>query len=578
MKSLLSVLAAFQQSRTSRQNLVLLLRFILLLLAMMTFYSVLFHVLMEREGQEHSWLTGFYWTLTVMSTLGFGDITFTGDLGRLFSMVVMVSGVFFLLVLLPFTFIEFFYAPWMRAQAEARTPRELPASSRDHVIITGFGPITSALIPMLVKYGYTYVIVAPTVPEAAALHDKSLRAAVGDLDDPETYRCLRVNQAAMVVTTLSDVANTNITFTVRELAEKVPVVALAVTDSARGVLELAGATHVLRLELLLGRALARRVLGTDAVAHEVGALDGLVVAEANAADTPLVGKALRESGLRQKTGVSVIGVWSHGRFIEVVPETRIEHNTAFVLAGTREQMDRYNELMWIYHRREAPVLIVGAGGVGRAAAEALEERQLDYKILEKDPAFAGDAKALIGDASDAGFLQQAGIREAASLIITSHDDDTNIYLTILARRLCPDLQILTRCTFERNVATLHRAGADLVLSYGSMGANSILNFLRGRETLLMAEGLNIFTVAIPRSIAGKTIAESGVRTRTGCTIIAVESAGHREINPSSGYRLPDEGELVLIGSLEAEERVLSGFSKGAVRPVSAREPTPSNGI
>jgi spermidine/putrescine transport system permease protein len=55
-----------------------------------------------REGQDHSWLTGVYWTLTVMSTLGFGDITFTSDLGRLFSIVVLLSGIFMLLIVLPF--------------------------------------------------------------------------------------------------------------------------------------------------------------------------------------------------------------------------------------------------------------------------------------------------------------------------------------------------------------------------------------------------------------------------------------------------------------------------------------------
>ena len=49
---------------------------------MILLYTVLFHLLMDYEGQEHTWLTGFYWTLTVMSTLGFGDITFHTDLGR----------------------------------------------------------------------------------------------------------------------------------------------------------------------------------------------------------------------------------------------------------------------------------------------------------------------------------------------------------------------------------------------------------------------------------------------------------------------------------------------------------------
>ena len=55
-----------------------------------------FHFIMAREGQSHSWVTGFYWVLTVMTTLGFGDITLHSDLGRIFSSVVLLSGVMFL--------------------------------------------------------------------------------------------------------------------------------------------------------------------------------------------------------------------------------------------------------------------------------------------------------------------------------------------------------------------------------------------------------------------------------------------------------------------------------------------------
>ena len=95
---------------------------------------------MAAEGQDFSWVTGFYWTLTVMSTLGFGDITFHTDLGRIFSIAVLVSGVFFLLILLPFTFIQFFYAPWMEAQTAARAPRKLPEGTTGHVIMTNYGP------------------------------------------------------------------------------------------------------------------------------------------------------------------------------------------------------------------------------------------------------------------------------------------------------------------------------------------------------------------------------------------------------------------------------------------------------
>lgn len=62
------------------------------LVALIVSYSIIFHFIMLYEGQQHSWLTGLYWTLTVMSTLGFGDITFTSDLGRAFSVIVLLSG------------------------------------------------------------------------------------------------------------------------------------------------------------------------------------------------------------------------------------------------------------------------------------------------------------------------------------------------------------------------------------------------------------------------------------------------------------------------------------------------------
>jgi hypothetical protein len=121
MKSLPVQIASIIRSRGGQRHPRVLARYFVVLAAMITGYSVAFHLLMLREGQEHTWITGIYWTLTVMSTLGFGDITFHTDLGRIFSIVVLLSGTIFLLVLLPFTFIEFFYEPWMKSQAAAIT-------------------------------------------------------------------------------------------------------------------------------------------------------------------------------------------------------------------------------------------------------------------------------------------------------------------------------------------------------------------------------------------------------------------------------------------------------------------------
>lgn len=123
MKYIPSQLIYFLKSYSKvRQNIRILLKFLLTLVFLIATYSVLFHYHMEYEGRQFSWLTGVYWTLVTTTTLGFGDITFTTDVGRVFSVLVLLSGVVFLLIMLPFTFIQFFYAPWLDAQTRARTP------------------------------------------------------------------------------------------------------------------------------------------------------------------------------------------------------------------------------------------------------------------------------------------------------------------------------------------------------------------------------------------------------------------------------------------------------------------------
>ena len=49
------------------------------------------------------------------------------------------------------------------------------------------------------------------------------------------------------------------------------------------------------------------------------------------------------------------------------------------------------------------------------------------------------------------------------MVITTHDDDVNVYLAIYCRRLRPDIAIVARANLDRNVSTLYRAGADAVL-------------------------------------------------------------------------------------------------------------------
>jgi Trk K+ transport system NAD-binding subunit len=562
LKSFPAQIASVIRSRRGRRNIRVLASFFFVLAVMITVYSITFHLLMLREGQEFSWITGFYWTLTVMSTLGFGDITFHTDLGRLFSIVVLLSGMIYMLILLPFTFIEFFYEPWMKAQAEARAPRQLLAETRGHVLLTNHDPVTSALIRRLEQYKYPYVMLVPNVDDALNLHDMGLNVMVGDLDDPETWTNARVNTAVLVASTASDVTNTNVAFTVRGLAKDLPIITSALDVASVDILKLAGSSYVLRLDEMIGQSFARRTLGGDAKSHVIGKFDELLIAEANAHRTPLVGKTLRESQLRQNLGVTVVGVWERGRFEPARAETEVNDNTVLVLAGSKEHMFRYDEFFTIYNVSVEPVVILGGGRVGQATARALARRNVDYRIVEPLAELIRDpAKYVVGSAADLEVLEQAGIRETPTVIITPHDDDLNVYLTIYCRQLRPDVQILSRATHERNVATMHRAGADSVLSYASLGTSAVMNLLRRSTLLMVAEGLYLFRVRVPGMLAGQTIAETSIRQETGCSVVAIRTERGMEVVPNPSETLSPDADIVLIGTAEAEEHFLKLYAR-----------------
>ncbi len=577
MKYLTSQLIPFARSQingTQRRNARLLVQFLLLLSGMIVLYSVIFHLLMMAEGREYSWITGIYWTLTVMTTLGFGDITFHSDMGRAFSVVVLLSGMIFLLIVLPFTFIQFFYAPWMEAQHKARAPRKLPEGRHGHVLLTSYDPVSSYLIQRLESYGYDYAVIVSDIQEALRLYDLDIKVLYGAIDRPETYAAARASQALMVAATGNDRVNTNIAFTVREVAPDVPIVTTADEDASVDILHLAGSSYVLRLPELMGEANARRISGVDARSHPVGQFDQLLVAEATAAGTPLVGKTVADSRLREIAGVSVIGLWTRGKFEPAMRDTVIDANSVLLLAGTKEQLERYDELFCIYHVSDGQVIVIGGGRVGRATAQALERREVDYRIIEQDPArIRNPERYILGNAADVTTLERAGLENAPAIVITAHDDDTNIYLTLYCRRLRPDVQIISRATHERNVSTLHRAGADFVLSYASMGGSAILDFIQGEGVLTIAEGISICETAIPPSLAGKALRDTKIRD-TGCNVVAIRAGETVMVNPDASVEIPPFGELIFVGSPEAEARFLATFgakvvTRKPVKPIRA---------
>lgn len=188
MKFLASQLAYLTGDHEARANLRALTKYLAFLVALVAVHALVFHVIkLQVEHERHSWVTGFYWTLVVMTTLGFGDITFTSDIGRVFSLIVLLSGVVFLLVMLPFLFIRLFYAPWLEARVRLRAPREVPAGMRGHVIVTGYDAIAAALIERCVAEAIPYVVLEPDPGRAGQLIGEGIVVLAGESDNRLTY-------------------------------------------------------------------------------------------------------------------------------------------------------------------------------------------------------------------------------------------------------------------------------------------------------------------------------------------------------------------------------------------------------
>jgi Trk K+ transport system NAD-binding subunit len=549
----------------SRRNLSTLGRYVALLAAIVIAYAEAFHLIMRYfEKVEHSWVTGLYWTLTVMTTLGFGDITFRTDVGRFFSIVVMMTGVVMLLTVLPFAFIRYFYAPWLEAQLHLRAPRQVADTVKDHVVICRYDEIAKNFVHRLELNDVPYVVVEPVAATAATLHADGVKVVTGDVDSRAVLAAAGVGRARMVLANLSDAANTNITITAREESLDVPVVAIVEDSDAVDVLELSGASSVLPLKHRLGEQLAARVASGPIRSHVVGRYQDLVIAEFPVHKTMLAGKTIRDTRLRELTGLNVVAYWERGHLKPALPDAVLTDYSVAVVVGQEEQVTALDAMFVIYAHNDNPVLILGGGKVGRAAARALRQREIQVHVVEANPALEPYLKTIcdrvfIGDAADRDLLREAGIGRAPSVVLTANDDATNVYLAVYCRKLNPDVRIVSRITHERNLEAIHRAGADFVLSYSTLGVKYLMALMQQREIVSLGEGADLYVVKVPSEIAGRPLARSEIGARTGLTVIGVQSDGRVDTKLNAATVLPRGAELVMIGTSEQRERFHRAF-------------------
>lgn len=169
-------------------------------------------------------------------------------------------------------------------------------------------------------------------------------------------------------------------------------------------------------------------------------------------------RPLTATGKTFTIGLILIGVGTALYTLGVLFEAMVEGHVTRHLEGRR--MTRHIEKL------NGHVIICGWGRVGRACADRLNTDGAAVVIVDHDTERLASAPypTVLGDISDDAVLREAGVGRARALVAALDTDADNVYVTLSARALRPDLVIVARARSEESVPKLRRAGADHVVN------------------------------------------------------------------------------------------------------------------
>jgi CPA2 family monovalent cation:H+ antiporter-2 len=141
------------------------------------------------------------------------------------------------------------------------------------------------------------------------------------------------------------------------------------------------------------------------------------------------------------------------------------------------------------------VLVVGLGPAGRQVVQALIAHRLEPVLIDVNPKSRDYARQQglrlhLGDAGHEEILMHAGLADVCMAVVTVPDPHASVQIVAMIRRLRPLVPIAVRCRYNRHMAALHEAGADIVvdeeITMGDMLSRQIIEHLIDESGALVA--------------------------------------------------------------------------------------------
>ena len=259
------------------------------------------------------------------------------------------------------------------------------------------------------------------------------------------------------------------------------------------------------------------------------------------------------------------------------------------------------------------LIIVGFGPNGQHLCQAASVAKIPYVIIELNPDTVRREKLkgrpiFYGDASQEAVLEHVGAKQARILVIVISDPAATKRIIETARRLHPDLYIISRTRFVSEMGALSELGADEVIPEDyevsiEVLTRVLIKYLIPEEDIerlvdqiradhyrmlrslvypsptvsdleIQLSDLDIHVVKVRSGsyVIGKSLQELNLRKKYGVTVLAIRRDADFAANPSAGEKLQVEDVLVLLGTPDAIRNVVSLIhnSQGHFEPLVPR--------
>jgi Trk K+ transport system NAD-binding subunit len=430
-------------------------------------------------------------------------------------------------------------------------PTSVEDEVEDHVIICSYTARAAALIDELDLWDVDHVIIEPDRERATELYEDGHRVIHADPTSLGGLEGAELDAAQAIVADVSDQVDASIVLAAQEVAEDIPIISVVEEPDRANYHRLAGADHVLSPRPLLGKSLASKV--TTSVTADLGEVieigDDFDVAELPIhRGSRLVGTTLAESGIREQSGVNVIGAWFRGEFeTPPSPDATLSNGTVLLVTGREDQLEELKQLTLSDVRRfsRGETVVIGHGEVGSEISAALDDAGLPYTVVDRTEM---DGVDVVGDATEPETLRDAGIDDARTVILAMPDDTTTEFATLVIRDVSPETEIIARVEETESVQKMYRAGADYVLSLATVSGRMIAStILEDEDVLSLDQQVEVVRTGAPE-LVGRTIGDADVRAKTGCTIVGVERNGTvvTDVGPTFSVEAGDE--LIIAGT------------------------------